>query len=58
MIDFYKKNKVLCFAFTFLVIVLIVVLLIPTKKNDNPIPSKNEIIFALRGCCTFFDDDF
>ena len=49
MIDFYKKNKVLCFAFTFLVIVLIVVLLIPTKKNDNPIPSKNEIIFALFG---------
>ena len=38
MIDFYKKNKVLCFAFTFLVIVLIIVLLIPTKKNDNPIP--------------------
>ncbi len=49
MIDFYKKNKVLCFAFTFLVIVLIIVLLIPTKKNDNPIPSKNEIIFALFG---------
>ncbi len=37
------------FCFYFFSIVLIVVLLIPTKKNDNPIPSKNEIIFALFG---------
>ena len=46
MIDFYKKNKVLCLVCAFLVLVLIIILLIPTKKIDNPIPSKNEIIFA------------
>ncbi len=49
MIDFYKKNKVLCLVCAFLVLVLIIILLIPTKKIDNPIPSKNEIIFSLFG---------
>ena len=49
MIVFYKKNKVLCLVCAFLVLVLIIILLIPTKKIDNPTSSKNEIIFALFG---------